>query len=90
MQGYNEPGLVNIGVGEDLEIKELALLIQQIVGYEGEIVHDLTKPDGTPRKLMDVSKLNNLGWKASISLEEGLRSVYTDFSRAQAGMSLVQ
>lgn len=90
MQGYNEPGLVNIGVGDDLEIKELALLIQKIVGYEGEIVHDLTKPDGTPRKLMDVSKLNNLGWKASISLEEGLRSVYADFSRAQAGMSLVQ
>jgi len=84
MQRYDEPGLVNIGVGEDLEIKELALLIQKIVGYEGEIVHDLSKPDGTPRKLMDVTKLHNLGWKAAISLEEGLRSVYADFSRAQA------
>jgi GDP-L-fucose synthase len=84
MQQYDEPGLVNIGVGEDLEIKELALLIQKIVGYEGEIVHDLSKPDGTPRKLMDVTKLHNLGWKAAISLEEGLRSVYADFSRAQA------
>ena len=90
MQRYNEPGLVNIGVGEDLEIKELALMIQKIVGYEGEIVHDLSKPDGTPRKLMDVTKLHNLGWKAAISLEEGLRSVYVDFSRAQADVSLAQ
>lgn len=84
MQQYDEPGLVNIGVGEDLEIKELALMIQKIVGYEGELIHDLSKPDGTPRKLMDVTKLHNLGWKAAISLEEGLRSVYADFSRAQA------
>src|ERR1700744_6157495 len=76
MQHYDEPGLVNIGVGEDLEIKELALLIKNIAGYTGEIVHDLSKPDGTPRKLMDVSKLNGLGWKASISLEKGLRMVY--------------
>jgi GDP-L-fucose synthase len=86
MQRYDEPGLVNIGVGEDLEIKELAMLIQKIVGYEGQIVHDLSKPDGTFRKLMDVSKLHNLGWKAAISLEEGLRSVYADFSRTQAGV----
>lgn len=84
MQRYDEPGMVNIGVGEDLEIKELAILIQKIVGYEGEIIHDLSKPDGTPRKLMDVSKLHNLGWQAAISLEEGLRSVYADFSHAQA------
>jgi GDP-L-fucose synthase len=92
MQRYDEPGLVNIGVGEDLEIKELALLIQKIVGYEGQIVHDLSKPDGTPRKLMDVTKLHNLGWKATISLEEGLRSVYADYSRAQtdAPVSLAQ
>jgi GDP-L-fucose synthase len=92
MQQYDEPGLVNIGVGEDLEIKELALMIQKIVGYEGEIVHDLSKPDGTPRKLMDVNKLHNLGWKAAISLEEGLRSVYADFSHAQANapVSLMQ
>ncbi len=84
MKRYDEPGLVNIGVGKDLEIKELAMLIQKIVGYEGEIVHDLSKPDGTPRKLMDVTKLHNLGWKATISFEEGLRSVYADFSRAQS------
>jgi GDP-L-fucose synthase len=90
MQRYDEPGLINIGVGEDIEIKELAMLIQKIVGYEGEIVHDLSKPDGTPRKLMDVTKLHNLGWKAAISLEEGLRSVYADFSHAQAELPLAQ
>ncbi|HMI63308.1 MAG TPA: GDP-L-fucose synthase [Puia sp.] len=82
MQNYNEPGLVNVGVGEDLEIKELAVLIGKIVGYSGEIRHDLTKPDGTPRKLMDVSKLHSFGWKARISLEEGLRSVYEEFKKA--------
>jgi GDP-L-fucose synthase len=90
MQRYDEPGLVNIGVGEDLEIKELALLIRDIAGYKGEIVHDLGKPDGTPRKLMDVSKLHSLGWKASISLEEGLRQVYADFSHAQAPSGVAQ
>jgi GDP-L-fucose synthase len=79
MQKYNEPGFVNIGTGEDLEIGELALLIKKIVGYEGEIKHDLSKPDGTPRKLMDVSKLNGLGWKASINLEDGVRRVYEEF-----------
>jgi GDP-L-fucose synthase len=79
MQHYNEPGLVNIGTGEDLEIGELAALIGRIVGYTGEIRHDTAKPDGTPRKLMDVSKLNGLGWKASISLEEGLRRVYAEY-----------
>jgi GDP-L-fucose synthase len=81
MQQYNEPGFVNIGTGEDLEIGELALLVKKTVGYEGEIKHDLSKPDGTPRKLMDVSKLNKLGWKASISLEEGIRKVYEDFKK---------
>ncbi|QNF32316.1 GDP-L-fucose synthase [Adhaeribacter swui] len=78
MQNYNEPGLVNIGVGEDISILDLARLIQKIVGYEGEIKTDTSKPDGTPRKLMDVSKLNNFGWKAKISLEEGIRKVYEE------------
>jgi GDP-L-fucose synthase len=82
MQNYDQPGLVNVGVGEDLEIGELALLIKKIVGYEGAIQHDLTKPDGTPRKLMDVSKLHGLGWKASIPLEEGLRRVYDEFQKS--------
>lgn len=78
MLHYDEPGPINVGVGEDIAIKDLALLIKDIVGYEGEIKHDLTKPDGTPRKLMDVSRLHSTGWRASIGLEEGIRSVYTD------------
>jgi GDP-L-fucose synthase len=80
MLHYDEPGLVNIGTGEDLEIGELALLIKKIVGYEGEIIHDLSKPDGTPRKLMDVSKLHSFGWKHRISLEEGIRAVYQEYA----------
>ena len=79
MQTYNEPGLVNIGVGEDLPILELAQLVKRIVGYSGEIRHDLSKPDGTPRKLMDVQKLHALGWKAKIGLEEGIRNVYKEY-----------
>lgn len=80
MQEYNDAGFVNIGIGEDITIEELALLIKDIVGYEGEIVFDLNKPDGTPRKLMDVSKLTGLGWKAGIHLREGIISVYKEFS----------
>jgi len=76
MQNYNEAGLVNIGVGEDISIGDLAILIGKIVGYEGEIIFDSSKPDGTFRKLMDVSKLHSFGWKASIGLEEGIRSTY--------------
>jgi GDP-L-fucose synthase len=78
MGSYNEPGLVNIGVGEDISIKELAYLIKDITGFEGDVVFDTTKPDGTPRKLMDVSKLLSLGWKASIVLKEGIEKVYQD------------
>ncbi len=81
MQSYDEPGFVNIGTGEDLPILELAHLVRDIVGYTGPIRHDLSKPDGTPRKLMDVSKLHALGWKHSISLEEGIRGVYEMVSR---------
>lgn len=76
MENYNEPGLVNIGTGEDLSIKELAEMIQKITKFEGEIIWDHTKPDGTPRKLMDVSKLHALGWKHKIALEEGITKVY--------------
>ena len=79
MERYNEPGFVNIGVGEDISILELAQLVSRIVGYEGEIQHDLSKPDGTPRKLMDVSKLHSMGWKATIGLEQGIRAVYEKF-----------
>lgn len=79
MNNYNEGDLLNIGTGEDLTIKDLALAIQKTVGYEGELVFDGTKPDGTPRKLMDVTKLHNLGWKHQIELEEGLELAYQDF-----------
>ena len=78
MQTYDAEGLVNIGVGEDISILELAQLVQKIVGYEGTIQTDPSKPDGTPRKLMDVSKLAALGWKAQISLEEGIQRVYEE------------
>lgn len=73
LQNYNEKGLVNIGCGTDVSIKELAELIVTEVRYEGQLVFDTTKPDGTPRKLMDVSKINNLGWLSKITLKDGLR-----------------
>jgi GDP-L-fucose synthase len=79
MESYNEPNLINIGTGVDLTIKDLALLIKKVVGYEGELNFDSTKPDGTPRKLMDVSKLHSLGWKHQIELEEGIKLAYHDF-----------
>ncbi|MBX2840272.1 MAG: GDP-L-fucose synthase [Flammeovirgaceae bacterium] len=73
---YNESELVNVGTGEDISIKDLALLIKETVGFNGELTFDSSKPDGTPRKLMDVSKLHGVGWKHRISLEEGVKSVY--------------
>jgi GDP-L-fucose synthase len=76
MQDYNEAEFVNIGTGVDITIAALAQLIKEIVGYEGELINDITKPDGTPRKLMDVSKMTALGWSAQIDLESGIRSVY--------------
>ncbi|MBR9999949.1 MAG: GDP-L-fucose synthase [Cyclobacteriaceae bacterium] len=76
MHHYDGPGFINIGIGEDISIKDLALMIKEIVGYPGELKFDTGKPDGTPRKLMDVSKLHNLGFKAKISLQEGIESVY--------------
>jgi GDP-L-fucose synthase len=76
MQTYEAEGPINIGVGDDIAIKDLALLVKKIVGYEGTIVHDLTKPDGTPRKLMNVDKLTAAGWTATIKLENGIRAVY--------------
>ncbi|MEO6070140.1 MAG: GDP-L-fucose synthase [Chitinophagaceae bacterium] len=76
MQTHDESGMVNIGVGQDISIKDLAVLIKSIVGYSGDIVFDDTKPDGTPRKLVDVSKINGLGWKAAIDLKSGITKVY--------------
>ncbi|WPV00235.1 GDP-L-fucose synthase [Mucilaginibacter sp. cycad4] len=79
MQNYNEPGLVNVGTGEDMSIKDLALLIKDIVGFEGELTFDTTKPDGTPRKLMDVSKLHSFGWHHHTTLKDGITAAYHDF-----------
>jgi GDP-L-fucose synthase len=82
MQNYNEEGLVNIGTGEDVEIGELAEMVKKVVGFTGTIENDLSKPDGTPRKLMDVSKLHGFGWKHTIDLFEGLKSVYEEFQQS--------
>ena len=76
MQNYNEAGLVNIGTGEDIAIIDLAELVKEVVGFKGNISKDLSKPDGTPRKLMNVDKLKGFGWSASIELKDGIRSVY--------------
>lgn len=76
MNNFEDAELVNVGVGEDVSIRELAELIAKVVGYEGVVEWDSTKPDGTPRKLMDVSRMTSFGWQAKIGLEEGIRSVY--------------
>lgn len=79
MQHYNEGSFVNVGTGHDISIRDLALLVMKIIGYEGELKFNLTKPDGTPRKLLDISKLNNLGWKHKVELPEGIEMAYEDF-----------
>ncbi len=76
MNNYDSSEIVNIGVGEDITIGDLALLIKEIVGYEGDIVYDSSKPDGTPRKLLDVSKLTSLGWTARTNIKEGILRTY--------------
>lgn len=78
MQQYSDKGFVNIGSGKEISIKDLAYLVKDIVGYQGKVTFDTSKPDGTPRKLMDESKLTQLGWTASISLEDGIRGVYQE------------
>ena len=84
MQNYDEPGMINVGTGEDITIKDLALLIQKIIGFEGDLVFDPSRPDGTPRKLLDVSKLHNKGWRHEVDLEQGIRMVYDDFIKNYA------
>ena len=79
LQNYNEKGLVNIGCGTDISIKELAELIVAEVGYEGQLVFDTSKPDGTPRKLMDTSKINNLGWNVETSLFDGIKKTVSEY-----------
>ena len=78
MLNYNESGHVNIGTGKELSIKELAITVQKIVDYHGDIQFNINKPDGTPRKLLDVTKINQLGWHYTIELEEGIRKVYQE------------
>ncbi len=79
LENYDEPGIINIGVGEDLKIAELADIVRDVVGFKGEIVYDTTKPDGTPRKLVDTARINALGWKAKIGLHDGIRQTYEWF-----------
>jgi GDP-L-fucose synthase len=83
MNNYSDSEIVNIGVGEDLPIKDLAEKIKEVIGFTGEIQFDTSKPDGTPRKLVDVTKLNSLGWKATTSLEDGLKNAYQWFLNNQ-------
>jgi len=90
MQRYSEAGFVNIGTGVDLEVQSLAKLIASIIGYKGEIRHDLSKPDGTPRKLMDVNKLSVMGWQYQTSLEAGIEKAYADFLKNQDKASQLQ
>ncbi|MGJ1238856.1 GDP-L-fucose synthase [Sphingobacterium siyangense] len=87
MNNYDEKQFVNIGIGEDLSIKELAELIKDVIGYQGTISFDSSKPDGTPRKLMDVSKLHALGWKHRVNLREGIQLAYADFLKKEAKAS---
>ena len=86
MRHYEDPQIINVGVGKDISIRELADLIADVVGYEGEIVFEPSKPEGTPRKLLDVSRLNAVGWKASIGLREGIERTYHWMLRNQAAL----
>lgn len=79
MEHYNQSEFINIGTGEDVSILELAEMVKKVIGFEGSIHWDTSRPDGTPRKLMDISKLHALGWKHEIELEEGIRLAYQDF-----------
>jgi GDP-L-fucose synthase len=87
MNNYNSSEIINIGTGKDLSIAELAYLIKDTVGYHGDIVFDTSKPDGTPRKLLDVSKLFDMGWKPRITLEEGIRTAYNWYQEHQKPLS---
>ena len=89
MEHYSADGHINVGSGSEVTIKQLAELVKKITGFQGEIVWDTTKPDGTPRKLMDSSKLFALGWKPQMDLENGIRSAYADFQRQQAKGALI-
>lgn len=81
MDKYNDSGIINVGTGEDIAIKNLAEMIKRIVGYDGKIIWDQTKPDGTPRKFLDISRINGLGWQYKINLETGIRTTYEWFKK---------
>jgi GDP-L-fucose synthase len=83
MNHYHDRAPINIGSGEDLSIKELAKIIKKVTGYKGQILFDKSQPDGTPRKLLDVTRLHSLGWKHKISLEEGIKTAYSDFLKKE-------
>jgi GDP-L-fucose synthase len=85
LENYDDDIAINVGVGEDVSIKELAETIKRIIGFEGTVEWDSSKPDGTPRKLLDVSRLTDLGWKAKISLEDGISSTYQWYKANQKG-----
>jgi len=84
LDNYDSAETINVGVGEDVTIRELAELVAVVVGYDGALVQDTSKPDGTPRKLLDVSKINDLGWKANVPLREGIASTYQWFLKHRA------
>lgn len=88
MRHYSSEAPINVGVGEDLSILELATLVKEITGYNGQIEHDLSKPDGTPRKLMDVSRMLGIGWRAQTTLRDGLRSTYRWFLDHQGDLRI--
>lgn len=89
MQSYEEKQFLNAGSGQEISIKDLAILIKEIIGFEGEILFDTSKPDGTPRKLMDSTKLNQLGWSPKISLTEGIRLAYQDFIKLSTQAQII-
>ncbi len=82
MQNYDGNEIVNIGTGKDITIKEVAEIIEEVIGYKGEVLWDETKPDGTPRKLLDVTKINELGWKAETSLKDGIKKAYAWYAES--------
>jgi GDP-L-fucose synthase len=85
MEHYSHEEIINVGSGQELSIRELAELVKDVVGYRGDIVWDATKPDGTPRKLMDSARLFALGWRPRVDLESGIRMAYRDFLNLQHG-----
>jgi GDP-L-fucose synthase len=90
MENYDEPEIVNVGSGEEISIADLVRLVMRVVGYRGKVTFDSSKPDGTPRKLLDISRLNSLGWHYKIDLESGIRSTYEWFLAQQGEQSLVR